>query len=154
MQSRAVRALQEITDLSFKGSVSRWQAWYEEEQAWFDGEAGNAFDALRGGSDAEIFAALRSLSKRRLHREEIASGIASLLDHPTPAMRVLACQSLAQLKSPAAVLFLIDALHDGSDEVAEGALGALRALTGLDLPLDATAWERACAPGVASMPPR
>jgi hypothetical protein len=147
LQNQAGRALEAITGLSFRNEPRRWRAWYEEEHAWFEEHGDAALEALHSEEETRAFESVRSLARRRLHRQEIAEELATLLGHESPSLRRCIPGALAQLGSTKVVPALVDALEDEDAEVARGACKALGTLTGLDLPQEPEAWRSALLPG-------
>ncbi len=143
VQNQAGRALEEITGLSFRNEPRRWRAWYEEELAWFEERGESALEALHSEQEQEVFEAVRTLARRRLHRQEIAEELSALLAHDSVSLRRVVPGALAQIGSAVAVPALIDTLDDPDPDVARIGWKALEALTGLDLPLDPEAWRSA-----------
>lgn len=144
VRTRAARALEEITGLSYRDDSARWTAWFESEQDWFDDHADELLYQLESETEEEVFDAVRGLAKVRLHRDEVANEILMLLQDENPSVRRLACQGLSQLGSPVAVMPLVECLADQDDSVVQSAWIALRWLTGLNLPAeDQQAWLEA-----------
>ena len=140
-RERARHSLEELTGLALGATRARWLAWYESECTWYDEEAPVLLAQLGSADDAQVLTAVRTLSLRRLHRDELAEALAELLDHVTPAVRLCACSALESLGSPLALPALATALADDDAAVARGAWSALRRLTGLDLPQDEALWR-------------
>ena len=140
-RERARRSLEEVTGLALGATGTRWLAWYESECSWYEEEAPAVLAELESAEDAHALDAVRTLSLRRLHRDELSEAIVQLLDHPNPAVRQCACSALESLGSPLALPALSAALADEDDVVARGAWSALRRLTGLDLPQDEALWR-------------
>jgi hypothetical protein len=140
-RERARRSLEEVSGLALGATPARWLAWYESECAWYEEEATDTLSELESGEDARILAAVRTLSLRRLHRDELAEAVVKLLDHATSAVRQCACSALATLGSHVALPALTGALADENADVARSAWSALRQLTGLELPLDEALWR-------------
>lgn len=74
-----------------------------------------------------------------------------LLEHPSWRVRSAAIAAVVALRDPSLVADLADRLDAETGRLRHEVWEALRALTGRDLPLDATAWRRA--PPVAELPP-
>lgn len=140
-RARARRSLTELTGLDLGPARERWRAWHEAEAAWFEEQAPGVLAELESEDDGRVLAALRALSRQRLHRDELAEAVARLLDHVTPAVRLCACSTLESLGSPGTLERLAGMLADEDEAVARGAWSSLRRLTGLDLPLDEALWR-------------
>jgi len=140
-RERARRSLEELSGLALGATRARWLAWYESECTWYDEEAPTLLAQLGSTDDALVLAAVRTLSLRHLHRDELAEALAKLLEHDTPAVRLCACSALESLGSGLALPALSAALADDDAAVARAAWSALRRLTGLDLPQDEALWR-------------
>ena len=108
----------------------------ERFSAWFDTTRSAQRAKLASRDAAEVVAALRSYSERRLFKSTLASDLLPLLDRPEPAVKELACQMLGRLGSRAAVRGLLDVLSDASPSVREAARQALRTVVGEEIPVD------------------
>jgi HEAT repeat protein len=144
LSGNALWALRRITELEFPGLSSRWQAWYEAELAWFQSEEEHALRDLHVGPPSAAAAAARAISERRLWREDLALELLAALERPLPSLRAPLCRALERLGVKSVALGLVDLLDDDPDSAA-AALHALVALTGRDLPADATTWRLALA---------
>ena len=133
-------ALRQLTGEDFGTDVQRWTAWYEAEEAWFFAEAPAVFELLTSSDPEQVVAAVREVSKHRLHPEERAYELAFLADHPRRGVRELTCATLRDIGSWQAVPALVDALElrDGSSN--PPAAAALVAITGHELPPEPEAW--------------
>ena len=140
-RERARKSLEELTGLTLGATPARWLAWYESECSWYEEEAPDILSELDSEDDARVVAAVRTLSMRRLHRDELADAVVALLEHASPAVRLCACSALENLGSPDALPALSELLSDEDADVARRAWSALRRLTGLDLPLDEALWR-------------
>jgi len=143
VRTRAARALEEITGLSYRDDPERWIAWYDNEQCWYEEHIDQLLMQLESGEEEQVFDAVRGLAKLRLYRDDTAAEILLLLRDESPAIRRLACQGLSQLGSTVAVVPLVGCMADPDDSVVQSAWIALRWLTGLDLPADHAAWVAA-----------
>ena len=74
---------------------------------------------------------------------ELVAALPDLLRNRFPAIRILACRTLADLAATDAVEKLVWTLEDPTPEVSQAAHAALRSLTRLDLPCDPIAWQSA-----------
>jgi hypothetical protein len=134
-------ALCRITGLDFPLSSARWRAWYRGEAAWFAERAAEAYVDLGFSSEARVVGVLNELSRRRLHRFDVAAEVERVLQHDSPVVRRLACLSLRQLGVVADPSALVACLDDEEPSVALAALAALRAITARDLPGSSSAWR-------------
>jgi hypothetical protein len=140
VRTRAARALEAITGLSYRDDPDRWIAWYDNEQRWYEDHVDQLLIQLESDEEEQVFDAVRGLAKLRLYRDDTAAEILLLLRDESPAIRRLACQGLSQLGSTVAIEQLVDCLADPDDSVVQSAWIALRWLTGIDLPADHAAW--------------
>jgi hypothetical protein len=136
----ALWSLRTLTGLGLSTRES-WARWHQSESAWLLREKGPAFRRLRSNDAAQAAEALRAILPHPLARDELCAALPDLLRNRWPAVRVLACRSLADLAAKDAVPKLVWALEDPAPEVASAAHEALRTLTGLDLPRDPAAWQ-------------
>ena len=101
----------------------------------------------RAASSSSVIT-LSTPSARTLRRDQLAASVAvPLRDHASPEVRRQACAGLARLGSDVALEDLVRALDDSDAAVREGAVQALRAITGLALPPERGAWLRALEDG-------
>jgi hypothetical protein len=101
LRGNAHWALRQISGLEFPADVDRWSLWYADETSWWEKEGKRLLEILETGTTAEILAALRDISDRRLFRDRFVPLLESLLEHEDPAVRssakaVLAGFGLAQ----------------------------------------------------------
>jgi len=134
------RALKTIAGVELPPQRARWEPWIAEEQAWFAQHAPAAVEQLASRNRMTLFGALSEIGMHRLHRRDMALEVVVLLERASADERSLACQTLGQLGSGAAVPFLMPLLDDESPPVRAAAWAALRAITGSDLPAEGTAW--------------
>jgi hypothetical protein len=78
--------------------------------------------------------------------------VAAVLGRTETDLVVVACSILGYLGSPRGVPELLHALEKDDPRAVAAAGGALRAITGLDLPADAGAWSAALGPESLSWP--
>jgi HEAT repeat protein len=107
-----------------------WSTWLAEQLQWYQSERPAALAGLRAIDVPEVAEAMRALSGRRLFRHELAEAVSSVFDHPHPSVRTIACDTLAELRSPHALPALLQALNDRAPEVRERARLALLATPG------------------------
>jgi hypothetical protein len=146
LRAAAEAALVQLARKHYRGGPEAWERWYQGELAWWSDEAPRALDELGARDPARAVAALRELAQHRLHREESAEAVADVLARPERDLVVVACSILGHLGSPRAVPELLDALERDDPRVVDAAARALRAITGLDLPAEADAWDAAVGP--------
>lgn len=141
LRENAHWALRQLTGLTLAPSAEVWGRWHQGEQYWCLRNKAREFQRLRRSNPAEVADALRTILAHPLARDELASALPDLLKSPWPTLRVLACRTLGDLSSKAAVGRLVWALEDSDPEVVTAAHAALRKLTQLDLPREAIAWQ-------------
>ncbi len=149
-ESRAVRAcalrsLESSSGLSLGEGPERWLAWHASELAWFEHELPAARDELESGAPERVLAAIRAIAARRLFQDELAQALLASLEDADQAVRTCACRALATLRSRVALEALVATLEDEDPSVARAAWEALRAISGSDLPPDASLWRAAVA---------
>jgi hypothetical protein len=143
LRGNAHWALKQLTGLGLSATPEVWNRWHQGELYWLVREKAHAFQLLREPSPAVSVDALREILTHPLARHELAAALPDLLKSPWPALRVLACNTLADLKAKSAVGRLVWALEDAEPEVAQAAHAALRTITRLDLPREPLAWQSA-----------
>lgn len=136
-------ALRAITGLSFPPRPKLWRLWLQDEERWILDDAPEVFVLLEDPDPAVVIGALNALGHRRYSRDEIATRCRPLLKHEDLDVAKRTCGVLIELDSLKAVGSLYWVLEEGPDELAHEAWLALRAITGLDLPLDAKLWRDA-----------
>lgn len=145
LSGNALWALRRITDLNFPGLPERWSAWYESELEWFVREQDFVLRDLHSGSPSAAAAAARTISERRLWREELALELLTALRRPHSTLRAPICRALERLGVDSVAPELVDLLDDEDPASVQAALRTLTALTGRDLPADAMTWRLALA---------
>lgn len=138
----ALWGLRQITGLKLSSPES-WSRWFQAEQVWLLRRRPAEFSRLQSNDPGEAADALRVIWTHPLAHDELRTALPELLSSRWPAIRALACRTLADLKATAAVPRLVLALEDRTPEVASCAYSALKALTGLDLPQDPELWREA-----------
>lgn len=123
-------------------SREAWNAWFDRESAWWDGEAATLIQRLHEESLGDVREALAALVDHALFRHEIAQAVGPLTVAPDAPRALLAISALERIGSPRGAPWLVRALAF-EDERREPARSAARALTGLDLGFDPAAWTRA-----------
>jgi len=136
-------ALKRLTGLSMGPSAETWSRWHQAEMYWLVRQKPKAFQRLRENDPAAVAAALREVLAHPLARGELATALPDLLRSRWPALRILACTTLAELDAQDSIGRLVWALEDRDPEVARAAHAALRRLSHLDLPLDPALWQEA-----------
>jgi len=143
LRQNAHWALKQLTGLNLSPAKEIWSRWHQGELYWLVREKNRAFQLLRERNPATAADALRDILLHPLARKDLAAALPDLLKSPYPALRVLACNSLADLEARSAIGRLVWALEDAEPAVAQAAHSALRALTKLDLPREPLAWQTA-----------
>jgi HEAT repeat protein len=145
LAGNALWALRRITDLNFPGLPERWSAWYESELEWFVRQQDFVLRDLHSGSPSAAAAAARTISERRLWREELAQELLTALRRPHSTLRGPICRALERLGVDSVAPDLVDLLDDEDPASVQAALRTLTALTGRELPADAMTWRLALA---------
>lgn len=143
LRENAHWALKKLTGLSMGPSPETWARWHQAELYWLARQKPKEFQRLRENDPAVATDALRGILTHPLARQELASALPDLLRSRWPALRLLACSSLAELGAHEAVGRLVWTLEDRDPDVAKAAHSALQRLSHLDLPPDPVAWQEA-----------
>ena len=141
LRTAARDALRDLSKMSFNSDPRRWEAWYESERTWWLRESRRVTEDLHSGDPARVLAAIGEASVRRLHRDDLAQEIATLLGDPDAEIRHLACVGCSQLDSLAAVEPLIQSLDDVDESVRAAAEQALQAFLDTTVPSGEAAWR-------------
>lgn len=106
-------------------------------------ESVRAWLGRRSELDAAVLLTLAALheSVDPLRREPLAEEVQRLLSAPDPEVVQAAATALGRLGSAESVPWLVEALVHESPAVQRAALGALRAIGGVNLPGSTTAWR-------------
>jgi hypothetical protein len=143
LAQNAHRALIDLTGLLLPPEAEAWQSWHEAELAWLVRQKPAELQRLHSHEPAYVVAALRSLLAHPLARAELRAALPDLLQSQKPALRILACRTLAEIEAHGAVEKLVWTLEDSQPDVVTAAHEALRKLTGLALPAEPQAWQAA-----------
>jgi HEAT repeats len=138
-------ALVRISGSDFGRNHPRWRAWVASEEAWNEQQYPLVLQKLRTTATppALVHALTVEISAHTLYRNERAQDLLPLLESPEPRVRSMICHALRQLGSKRAVPALRSLLEDEEEGVQQAAWSALRAITGLQLPMEPEAWARA-----------
>lgn len=143
LKENAHWGLCKLTGLALSPSRETWARWHQAELAWLLRSRTREFQRLRGTDPAEVVSALRGILTHPLALGELRMALPELLRHHAPGVRALACGTLAELRVTEAVEGLVWTLEDPDKGVVAAAYSALKKITGLDLPCEATAWQAA-----------
>jgi HEAT repeat protein len=143
VRSNAHRSLVEITGLAFRADCQRWRDWREAEVLWLKRDAPAVLARLDSKQPEVVVGALREIVKHRTGRDRLVARVARVVERSETGLAMQACETLAQLGSPAAIPVLLDGLERGGKQVRVAAWSALVTLTGRDLPLDHEACRKA-----------
>jgi len=143
LKENAHWALKELTGLSFSPEAETWSRWHQSELSWAVRSKTREFHRLQSGDPGEAADALRTLLTHPFARSELRTTLPELLKSRHPALRGLACRTLAELGAVEATEKLVWSLEDEIPDVRQAAHAALRKLTHLDLPLEPIAWQSA-----------
>ena len=136
VRASALWALRRVSGLGFPGEMEPWLVWHREEVAWQSRERVRRRKDLLSRDPARVVEALRSYAGHRTKRAELSVEVAQVLADPRPELRLLACEVIQSLDSPAACSELAWTLEDPDAAVALKAWEALQSITRLDLPRD------------------
>jgi HEAT repeat protein len=120
-----------------------WSSWYESELAWWRSESAHHFLLLNSGDPAKTAAAIKTISARRLRRDELATALLTVLRRGEPQLVRMAVAALGTLAVDATVPELIECLEHRDHRVRTTTLNTLRRMTGWKLPPEADAWRQA-----------
>jgi len=134
-------ALGRISGLAFGTDAGRWTRWYHEEARWWDTEAEARLASIERGKGLEFVRAARETMEHRLYRDRMAESFVVALGRTDPEEVRLACRALERLGSTVAIPDLVECLSSDDAGVRGAAYGALRAITGLDLPAESDSWS-------------
>jgi hypothetical protein len=143
LRQNAHWALKQLTGLGLAPEPGIWARWHQGELYWLVRKKNPSFQRLGERNPAVAVDALREILTHPLARRELVAALPDLLKSPYPSLRVLACNTLADLEARSAIGRLVWALEDSEPEVAQAAHCALRTLTKLDLPREPLAWQSA-----------
>ncbi len=141
LRANALWSLKRITSLGIAETPERWTSWYQSEREWWHDEWPSVLADLRGAHSDRAKIALTKIATRHLFRHALASEVVQLVTHNDVDVATLACRTLGQLESRAALPGLIEALRHDDMILRMAAWNALRTITEKDLPPDAAAWS-------------
>jgi HEAT repeat protein len=134
LREAALGALQQVSGLRLGPSKGAWREWYERECLWQSSGRQEALTALESGQDALVAQALGAFGEHTLYKQQRAEDVLGVLQHGSPAMRLLACNTLARIGSARALAPLVDLFADADGQLAEAAWRAACTLAGRTLP--------------------
>jgi HEAT repeat protein len=134
LREAALGALQQISGLHLGPSKGAWREWYERECLWQSSGRQEALTALESGQDALVAQALGAFGGHTLYKQQRAEDVLGVLQHGSPAMRLMACGTLARIGSTRALASLVELFADADAQLAEAAWRAACALAGRPLP--------------------
>lgn len=140
LSENALWSLRRLTDLSYGADRERWAAWYEDELAWAQTGLRAERMRLNSSNPANAAAAIREYSRHRLFRHDLAMDVEVVLQRPETALRIAACETLAQLGSVYSMPALVDLMSDPRMALREAAGNALGRISGRELPAEPDAW--------------
>lgn len=120
-----------------------WTAWFDAQLAWYEAELPRLHRAIEIRVPEQSIRAARTLAERPWFRHTSSREVATLCSAEDPNLVRQACVVLRELKSPAAVPFLLDALASAEEGSRDALRGTLVAITGRDLPADTAKWRAA-----------
>lgn len=136
----ALWSLRRMSGQDFEQDGKAWSAWFEAELAWHDTEGARWTALLQSAEPARVLEAAGALAAHPVFRHEAARALAPLLERAEPSIAAGIATVLGTLRSPAATPRLVQALASEQETVRSAAWGALKQLTGRDLPLEPQAW--------------
>lgn len=139
LRDAAEWSLQKISGMTHSGDSDFWKSWRRRELQWMDRGRARCRSAFDSSDVGAIVQALREYSGRRLFRSELVRDVVALLERPQSAVQELACATLGELGSRAAVPALVQALASARPAVAEAAWRALTNIAGCEVPREAEA---------------
>lgn len=134
-------ALSRLTARKFRGDRDAWQAWYYEELDWWAEESSRCFQGIRSADAALAVRAIRDVSSRRLHVDDLSREVAWGLNRTQPEIVRLTAAALGALGSSAVMGDLVRALDHADEGVVRAAHAALCRITRLDIEPDSDAWS-------------
>jgi len=134
LREAAVGALQQISGLQLSASKEAWLEWYARELKWQTQGREEAQAALAADKDEPVARALAAYAVHKLFRDQLAEDVLPVLGHESPALRTLACETLARIGSQRALLPLIELFSSDDHALAEAAWRSACALSGKVLP--------------------
>jgi HEAT repeat protein len=139
----ARHGLAAITGADLGADPGAWLDWRVAQEAWYAEHSAALLEQLADADPARASAAMGELLSRGFFRHEWAHEIGARLFAAEGPLFATACASVAALGSSRAVPWLVEALERVDVHERELARGALRALTGLELPAERAAWLHA-----------
>lgn len=146
LREAAHRSMVSLTGVRLQLGQNAWSRWYAKETRWWDGQRTRDLADLERGDGAAACRALSSIARRRYRRHRLAEQVLEGLGRPEPDVVRLTCRALVALGSPVAEPALVQALTHPSLHLRQHAYGALRDLTGRDLPPEPALWQEALTP--------
>ena len=97
-------ALKTLTGLGLSPTKETWSRWHQAELYWLVRSKTHEFQRLRESDPAVAADALRTILTHPLARNELVAALPELLKSRWPAIRMLACNTLAELSATSAII--------------------------------------------------
>jgi hypothetical protein len=142
VRANAHWALKHLSHLELPPDSLRWQTWFEVNDRWYRERWLNLRAILGVGNRQATTDALHEIAGRSYRRNELARGVASVLERSDEAqLLVYATLTLSSLRSVTSARAALPLLEDPRASVRDTAHACLQQLTGLSLPPDPALWS-------------
>jgi hypothetical protein len=121
LREAALGALQQQSGLRLGPSTGAWREWYARESGWQTSGRQAALEAFASGQDALVAQALGACAELKLHKDQRAADVLTVLEQGSPAMRILACRTLVAIGSTRAIAPLLEHFADEDEALSEAA---------------------------------
>lgn len=136
LRQAALWSLRRSTGMDLDGKRASWTRWLATQEKKLADAPRKIVPKLGSSNLATVIDGLRSLADLRVDRVEVARWIEPLLERREPGLRVLACETLAEIDERSSTVAVAELLHDADARVRAAARAALQKLTGRELPED------------------
>ncbi|MBL8858536.1 MAG: HEAT repeat domain-containing protein [Planctomycetes bacterium] len=143
VQQAARWALIRLAGVDYEEDASAWSDWFETEIAWYETNGSRLAREIDSAEPALAVESVREFAAHGLFRHDAARAIVRMCLRTDADIVRQGCLVLSDLRSPAAIPGLLDALQSEDASIREAARATLSAITGLQLAPDGPAWRRA-----------
>ena len=136
-------SLRQLTGFGYDADKTNWQHWVAREAKWWREDAQSCLDQLHGTNASSQLAAVKEVSRNRLHRARVIEHLSFALRSCAPSAARMAALALGKLEARESGSVLVDGLAHQDERVREACHKSLRSLFERELPAERELWREA-----------